>query len=186
MWAAAVPGREPAIKLFKRLTPIFRGPVSWPIVDPDRRNEFMRTTDALTTDLEFLAVALEPTFGTCDTEALREQNRYRRQQLVVLAGGVTGAVVGALEAVFAKAVWLGALVALLALLSVVYAQAMRKRRALEQYVDYRVRAERLRSLYFQYVTRVEPFGDDDRQDRLKAEVAVVKTQNAASGNGNPA
>jgi hypothetical protein len=42
--------------------------------------------------------------------ALRQQSQYRRQ-LLLLAGGVAGAVVGALQAVFTRQVWLGAAIA---------------------------------------------------------------------------
>ena len=35
---------------------------------------------------------LQPEFEKCDVEALREQNRYRRQQLTLLAGGTIGAI----------------------------------------------------------------------------------------------
>ena len=162
------------IELFRRLTPLFRRPVSQPIVPRAKRDTFTELAD----DLSFLAAELEPTFTACDLEALRQQSRYRQQQLILLIGGVTGAILGALQAVFTSAAWLGALVALLALPSAWFARVMRNRRALERYVDYRIRAERLRSLYFQYVTQVGPFGSDTRQDRLKAEVAAVLKQAA--------
>jgi hypothetical protein len=155
--------------LFRRLPSLFRRPGLQPIVSPDNRAQFKDLED----DLGFLDGALEAAFKQYDLEALRQQSRYRRQQLLLLAGGVAGAVVGALQAVFTRQVWLGAAVAALALVSVWYARAIQRNQSLRHYVDARTRAEGLRSLYFQYVTRVGRYAGETRKERLRADVAAV-------------
>lgn len=166
------PGFPP---LLRRLPSLFRGPAFNPIVPPGTRARFGDLED----DLRFLDDALGAAFEQCDLEALRQQSRYRRQQLLLLAGGVTGAIVGALQAVFTSQVWLGAAVAALALVSVWYARAIQRNQSLRHYVDERTRAERLRSLYFQYVTRVGRYAGETREAQLRADVAAVLAEELA-------
>jgi hypothetical protein len=92
--------------LFRRLPKLCYHLASSPIAMLTDCDEFPDLRD----DLHFLAEVLQPQFEKCDIEALREQNRYRRQQLVLLAGGTIGAILGALQAAFDKVTWLGWLV----------------------------------------------------------------------------
>jgi hypothetical protein len=91
------------IALFRRLPKLCYRPASSPIATLADCEEFPDLRD----DLHFLAEVLQPEFEKCDIEALREQNRYRRQQLILLAGGTIGAILGAFQAAFDKVTWLG-------------------------------------------------------------------------------
>ena len=161
--------------LFRRLPKLCYHPASSPIAMLADCDEFPDLRD----DLHFLAEVLQPQFEKCDIEALREQNRYRRQQLVLLAGGTIGAILGALQAAFDKVTWLGWLVVAITLFLVFFMRTTGRRHALQHYAEQRTRAERLRSLYFQYVTRVDRYTGQTRKERLRADVKDILARDLA-------
>lgn len=165
--------RGPAL-LRRRPRAAYR-PASAPIVPPEAYERYPELRE----DLGFLAEVLEPEFSRCDVEALREQNRYRRQQLVLLIAGAAGATLGALQAALADTVWPGVALTLTSTLSGVFAQAVERGGALRRYIDQRTRAERLRSLYFQYVARIDRYAGDERRGRLRMDVEDVLTRDLA-------
>ncbi|MGZ4604076.1 MAG: DUF4231 domain-containing protein [Kineosporiaceae bacterium] len=152
--------------------PSLNRPEPTPIVDRDAADEFPELRE----DLNFLAEKLVPEFVECDLAALREQNRHRRQQLLLVAAGSTGAVLGAVQAAFDDVRWPGLLVALVALLSAVFAQRVQHGRALPRYLDERAKAERLRSIYFQYLVGAKRFTGVGRRQRLRDDVAALLSE----------
>ena len=161
--------------LFRRLPKLCYRPASSPIVPLAAYKQFPDLKD----DLHFLAEVLQPEFQKCDVEALREQNRYRRQQLTLLAGGTIGAILGAFQAAFDKVTWLGWLVVAITLFLVFFVRIAGRRHALQHYAEQRTRAERLRSLYFQYVTRVDRYTGETRAERLRADVKNILAKDLA-------
>jgi len=161
--------------LFRRLPKLFYRPTSSPIGPPEDDQRYQDLWD----ELHFLARELKPDFEKCDIEALRQQNRYRRQQLILLAAGASGAILGAVQAAFTSLIWPGVLLALIGALSGWFVQTVERGHALQKYVDQRTRAERLRSLYFQYVTRVDRYSGDAGKERLRADIRAVVEKDLA-------
>src|SRR4051812_9044194 len=91
-----------------RRLPILNRPATPSIVDAQARELFPSLRD----DLDFLEDALVPDFVECDLAAQREQNRHRRQQLLLVAAGSVGAILGAVQAALENATWPGLLVTL--------------------------------------------------------------------------
>jgi hypothetical protein len=140
-------------------------------VPPEDRSEF----DALSEDLEFLDDQLMPAFAELDRAARREQNRFRRQQVALLTGGVATSAFGALQAGLERETWPGLVVALLAAATTSISWTTRQRGSLRIYLEARVKAERLRSTYFMFLGRVGDFGDaSTRNSELKRSVASIK------------
>jgi hypothetical protein len=164
--------RTPA--LLRRL-PIVNRPVERPIVPAAVREEF----PGLGEDLDFLDEWLVPRFTECDLRAQREQSRHRRQQLLLVAAGSVGAVLGAVQAALADATWPGLVVTLVAVLAAVFTQQVQHGRAVSRYLDERARAERLRSVYFQYVVRVDRYRGSKRRQQLREDVAELMRETSA-------
>ncbi len=163
-------------ELFRRLPKLFYSPAPSPIVPPDAHEGFPDLQD----DLHFLADVLQPRFEKCDVAALRQQNRYRRQQVTLLAAGAVGAILGAVQAAFASIAWPGVLLAVISALSGLFVRTVERGRALQKYVDQRTRAERLRSLYFQYITRVDRYKEDDtRETHLRDDIDDILAKDLA-------
>jgi Protein of unknown function (DUF4231) len=172
MSSAPEPGRRRRVPALLRRLPIVNRPVETSIVADEAKTEFPQLRE----DLDFLDEWLLPRFKECDLKAQREQNRHRRQQLLLVAAGSLGAVLGAVQAALDHVKWPGLLVTLLAVLSAVFAQQVQHGQALPRYLDERARAERLRSVYFQYVVRVDRYGGRDRRQRLREDVAGLMSE----------
>jgi hypothetical protein len=127
-------------------------------------------------DLTFLEKNLVPEFLERDRAALGAQNRHRREQLLLVSAGALGAVLGAVQAAFDTAKWPGVLVTLVAVLSAVFAQRVQHGQALPAYLDERAKAERLRSVYFQYIVGVDRYRGKDRRQRLRDDVAQLLSE----------
>lgn len=155
-----------------RRLPVVNRPVASPIVPTEAKAQFPDLGD----DLDFLEEWLVPRFTECDLRAQREQNRHRREQLLLVGAGSLGAVLGGLQAAFDHVKWPAVLLTLVAVLSAVFAQRVQHGQALPVYLDERARAERLRSLYFQYVVRVERYRAPNRRQRLREDVAALMSE----------
>lgn len=160
--------------LLRRL-PLLSPPTTTSIVPTEAKTRF----GDLREDLEFLDEWLVPRFTECDLKAQREQNRHRRQQLLLVAAGSLGAVLGAVQAALDDAKWPGLLLSLVAVLSAVFAQQVQHGQALPRYLDERAKAERLRSVYFQYVVRVDRYQGPNRRQRLREDVAALVSEKAS-------
>jgi hypothetical protein len=180
MTAAATAGsgqgrsRKLVPALLRRL-PLLKRARTAPIVDPATRAQFPE----LGNDLEFLDKVLVPKFAECDHIALVEQNRHRRQQLVLALAGSAGAVLGAVQAAHDALTWPGIALGLVTALSVAFARQVHSARSLQRYLDHRSKAERLRSLYFMYVLRVADYSGTERRQKLREDVKDLLTQEAS-------
>lgn len=127
---------------------------------------------ALVDDFAFLDEYLVPAFAELDRCAQREQNRFRRQQLFLLLGGVATTVLSMAQ-VAVEDPWPGVLVAVTGAAVGALTFVARRRRSLGRYLSARLRAEQLRSLYFAYLGRIGEFADEQR--RQAALVGAVES-----------
>lgn len=131
------------------------------------------TYPALADDFAFLDEHLLPAFVDLDRRAQREQNRFRRQQLLILLGGAITTVLGAAQAALADAAWPGLLVAVTGAAVGALTFVARRRDSLSRYLSARLRTEQLRSVYFAYLGRVGEFAEGPR--RQAALVGAVES-----------
>ena len=92
-----------------------------------------------------------PAFAASDVEAQREQNRYRRFTLFAILGGLLTTAFGAIQTGLPSAAWPGVVVATLGAATSVVTSVARRHGTLNNYLTSRIRAERLRSLFFDYL-----------------------------------
>jgi len=109
-----------------------------------------------------------PTFADCDRDAQIEQNRWRWFTVLALAGGLATTVFGALQA-WLQSAWPGVVVVTAGAATTAVTTLAKRQGAREQYRDQRLRAERLRSIYYAYLvdTTIDPA-------ELKKRVALAR------------
>jgi hypothetical protein len=140
-------------------------------VPPANRDAFPDLAD----DFAFLDRELMPAFAEFDLRAQRAQNRYWRQQLSLVAGALLISVFGAVQAGLRDEVWPGLVVGLLAAAMGAVTATLRQRDVQRAYLMARIKAERLRGLYFMYLTGLDAYGDPgSRRKALLADIAAVK------------
>ena len=159
------------IALFRRLPKLVAPRLAdGPLVDTDS-NASMSTEEAaarwptLTSELRDLQEVLVPVYQECSLAAGVEQNRHRRQQVLLLVGGLLTATFGAVQAALSASVWPGIVVAGVAAGTSAVASVGRQSGALDAYLAYRLRAEQLRSTYFSYLMPDPPESESERRDR---------------------
>jgi len=129
----------------------------------------------LADDFAFLDRELMPAFTELDLRAQREQNRYWRQQVSLVAGALLISVFGAVQAGLREHVWPGLAVGLLGAAMGAITATARHRDVQGAYLTTRIKAERLRGLYFMYLTGLDAYGDPgSRRKALISDVAAVK------------
>ena len=122
---------------------------------------------ALAQDFATLDEILMPPFHRLDEAAAESQNTFLRGQVVLIAGSAAAATVGAVHTA------LGGGQALLTGGLTVLATVVARLQARARYVDQRQRAERLRSHYFLFLARADPYASGDVLDALRDEVDVT-------------
>jgi Protein of unknown function (DUF4231) len=142
----------------------------WPVL-PEKADERF---PELITDFEIWREKLERPFRRLDHEAQLLQNRFWRQQVTLIAGGLAATTLGAWQAASGggnkgiaagQAVLAGLLTGLTAL--------VRGRRAQQRYLTARLKAERIKSEFFLFLGRVGGYLDDDREERLWRQVEDI-------------
>jgi len=144
--------------------------VSWPVIPDDKRASY----PSLTPDFQALDRDVTPAFAEADLAALRHQNGYRRQQLIILLGSAALTGLGALQALFPDQRWPGLLLAVLGVLLAATGRAARELDALKRYMDERAKAERLRALHFRFLSRTGPYAGTDREANLRRAVVAIR------------
>lgn len=144
--------------------------VSAPIVDPEVRAKY----PALEADFRALDDVVAAPFEESDLGALRNQNSYRAEQLLVILGSALVSVLGAAEAAFAGQRWWGVGVAVAGVLVAGGSRFARERDSLTSFLKARVRAERLRGEFFWFLARLKPYDGDDRVPALRRAVARIR------------
>jgi hypothetical protein len=130
----------------------------------------------LAADLETLDRVLVGRFHELDEAALSSQNRFLRGQVVLIAGSAVSASAGAVQTALGGGVLeLGVGQAVFASMLTVLAARVARGRARGEYIDQRLRAERLRAHYFLYLARAAPYEGSDRASRLEHEVNALGT-----------
>jgi hypothetical protein len=115
-----------------------------------------------------------PAFAESDRAALVEQNRYRRQQVVLAMGGVLLTGLGGLQAVLHDERWPGLLLVVLGLALAAVGRTAGELGTFERFLDERVKAERLRAMHFRYLSRTGRYATPDRTVVLERAVLAVK------------
>lgn len=152
--------------LFKRLP--FRRPTAGSILDTTPAFD----VPVLAARAETLDRVVRPEFEKLDLEALLEQTRHRRLQLLSLVLAALASVFGAVQAMVAERDdywWPGAAVAVIGLAAAAVTRYANQTAPMSKYLDSRARAEELRSLYFRYLGGLD--GDDERS--LEARVVQI-------------
>ena len=157
--------------LLVRFPTLRRRFASHPIVAPDGAARFPELAE----DTAVADQVIGPVFAECDRAALREQNRYRRQQVVIIFGTALVSGLGGLQAVFPDQRWPGVLLVVLGLLLAFVGQVAGELKASDTFLEERVKAERLRSTFFRYLARTGRYPRAaDRTSRLKRAVVQIK------------
>ncbi|MGH9767670.1 MAG: DUF4231 domain-containing protein [Blastocatellia bacterium] len=161
------------ITLFKRLpTPRWRPKEDDQILPLDAQNRFPE----LKSDFDFLEQELMPGFRRLDNEALRAQNQYRRQQVILIAGGVIVATLGAVQA-HAQATWPGVAEAVVAGFLTSVSFIAREFDEQKRYFTNRLKAETLRGEYFLFLGRMGNYANDaDRAQNLIRRMANIELE----------
>jgi hypothetical protein len=129
-------------------------------------------------DFALLEQFLMPDFRGLDSDALFKQNQFRRAQVILILGGVLVTVLGALQVSQVGGLWTGLIEAVVAILLATVAQTARTTKAQEHYFKDRLKAETLRSEYFTFLRRADPYDNDQtREHQLQKRVQRIRTSN---------
>lgn len=158
--------------LFRRV-PKLRASSSYPLLPPGVVKEFA----ALAPDIKVLEEKLFRQFEALDVAALKSQNGFRLAQVLLIFGGLVGTLLGAIQAALPNAAWAGITEAILvAVLGLVF-QAGGQLNFRQDYLDQRLKAERLRAECFFYLARVGQYSSlDEPASRVLLEHRVALIQ----------
>jgi hypothetical protein len=156
-------------QLLKRF-PVLRPPVSSPVILPRTRADY----PALAADFEVIDRELASAFSNCDGTALRSQHRYRRQQILILLGSALVVGLGGLQAALPDQRWPGLVLAVLGIALATSSRFAKDQGWLDDYLSSRVRAERLRSHCFRYLSRTGRYANADRDLVLRRAVLAIE------------
>lgn len=162
------------MKLFKR-----RPKLIWRPGTPDMviSREVQGNYPALEDDFKKLNGILIPVFQKIDEQALKLQNQFRLWQVIFILGGALATILGALQATFSSAPWLGIVEAILAVILTTVTGTVRQLKLQEKYFQFRLKAEVLRREYFLFLGRVAPYDQDEsRAKRLEIWVEQIKSE----------
>jgi hypothetical protein len=113
-------------------------------------------------------------FEEADRAALVHQNRYRRQQVVIILGTALLSGLGGLQAVLPDQRWPGVVLIVLGLVLTFVGRTAGELGTFERFLDERIKAERLRSAYFRYLSRTGRYKKADRASQLRRAVVAIK------------
>ena len=140
-----------------------------PVVPPELAQRYPVLAD----DIRVLHEVVTPEFHRADSAALRHQHRYRRQQVLLLLGSTLLAGLGGLQAVFPGGPWPGVVLLLLGLVVTWLGKAAGELTALDDFLDERTKAERLRAMYFRFLSRTGVYAVSERETVLRRAVLLV-------------
>jgi hypothetical protein len=170
--------RKPALTRY--LPQLLGVPAQHPILSAEDRQEFPE----LAPDFDVLAAELEDAFLQYDRDALAGQNRFRLVHLLLIVGGASATVLGALQcAAHGGQLWLGITEATVAGLLAPLAVAARSGRSHRAYFTNRLKAERLRSEYFVYLVGGAEYDGVDGEQRvevLRKRIATIEDEAVGS------
>lgn len=160
--------------LFRRV-PKLRAPSSFPLLPAgvEEKEEFKD----LAQDISFLRVKLFGEFEELDVVALERQNGFRLAQFLMIIGGLIATLLGSIQAAL-HSHWAGIAEAALVLALVVLFQVNGQLNLKQDYLDQRLKAERLRAECFFFLARVGGYSaldDAGSRDLLKKRVNLIQT-----------
>ena len=157
--------------LFKRLPQLrWKPPEDQEIIPLEAQKQ----CPELAADFKTLAEELMPHFRELDANALRLQNEFRLEQVLLIFGGTLATILGALHASLG-AVWCGIIESVLAAALSAIAMRAKATRAQQRYFTDRLKAEKLRAEYFLFLSRVGNYADDSaRLRQLIRRVAEIR------------
>jgi hypothetical protein len=154
-----------------RRFPTVRSPAtSTPVLPRDVTKRY----PALAEDIAVLDDVVGQAFTDSDREALRNQNSYRRQQVVLILGATLLSGLGGLQAALSDQRWPGILLAVLGLALAALGQTAGELNTFERFLSERVKTERFRAMYFRYLSRTGRYSGDDRTSVLRKAVVAVQ------------
>jgi hypothetical protein len=152
---------------------VWREGENYHIIGPDIRGQY----SDLAGDFDVLDKQLMPYFWELDAEALRAQNQFRLEQIIIILGTALATILGAIQSARANDKWPGIIEAALAGVLAVVILSSRTLKTHESYFTNRLKAERLRGEYFLFLGRAEPYSnDDDRVPNLIRRVADIRAE----------
>ena len=168
--------KEPFFKRYslRRFALFRRWPyLRWP-ADPNEqqiiKEDDRRAFPTFAEDFAFLNEKLMPAFLMLDKEAGHAQNQFHRQQVILVLGGALVTTLGAIQVTLAamthNSMWPGLAEAVLAAILAGVAQAAQASKAQQRYFSNRLKAETLRSEYFLFLGRLNPYDDQNPQQML--------------------
>jgi hypothetical protein len=146
--------------------PRFRAAPSAPLLPEEACREFPLLADRIDEADRLVA----PAFVECDQLALREQNRTRWFTVLAIAGGFLTTLFGAVQAWLQSALWPGVVVVTIGAATSAATTVARRQGSLQQYLAARLRAERLRSLYFEHIAHAA-CGDEENVEEAQHQLA---------------
>ena len=157
--------------LFKRLPQLrWKPPEDQEIIPLDARKH----CPELATDFDTLAKELMPHFRELDAKALRLQNEFRLEQVLLILGGTLATILGVLQASLG-AVWSGIIESVLAAVLSAIAMRAKTMRAQQGYFTERLKAEKLRAEYFLFLGRIGNYAEGpERLAQLIRRVAEIR------------
>ncbi|MFZ0158997.1 MAG: DUF4231 domain-containing protein [Kineosporiaceae bacterium] len=159
--------------LLRRVPSLRSAAWSVPVLPADAAERYPGLAD----DLDAVRDYLAPAFDELDRTALQQQNRYRRQRLLVSLGAALVTGLGGLEAGFPRQWWPGVVLGVVSASVAAGSRVGRERTVHEEYLTARVQAERLRALHFRYLFARPPFDGADGERRLALRRAVSAVRN---------
>jgi uncharacterized protein DUF4231 len=160
--------------LFRRLPRLVWSPQNEDIVPSDVQAQH----PALAEDFKTLEDELLPHFRELNADALRYQNEFRLDQVMLILGGALAAVLGVLHASLPRtaAAWAGIVEAVLAAALSAVALRARTAGAQQRYFTWRLKAEKMRAEYFLFLGGVGLYADEkERLSHLIRRVAEIKS-----------
>jgi hypothetical protein len=162
------------MKLFKRLPKI-----RWQPRQDDSFISFEQWDNYpdLKEDLSLLNDHLLPKFHRYDNKALEAQNSFRRDQLILLIGSATAAILGAIQIALIKSWVPGALETVITISLTVMTYIVRSFNKQRGYFTDRLIAETLRGEYYLFLGRIGEYADEEKRlQHLKRRVSEITSQ----------
>ena len=147
-------------KRFPRFTPLPY--TEQHLIPPQERSNY----PSFAADFTTLEDMLMPTFRELDKEALRQQNIYRRQYIILIFGGSLVTIFGIVQIALQSIDWPGIAGAAIAFILFVTTTASRSFKNHERYLDLRLAAEELRGTYFLFLGHYHPYENDQNRIEL--------------------
>jgi hypothetical protein len=144
----------------------------WPVVPPQSLDDY----PWLRADLAVWPEQLEHRFRQLDHRAQILQNRFWRQRVLLIGGGLLATSLATTQAAWGPGgpVWLAVPQAVLTGLLAGLAVLLRSRRAQYGYLSARLRAERIKSEFYLFLARAGDYAHDDREARLSQAVDDIE------------